>query len=93
MDPKALSELIPNWKELGAPLNTEVTEDRILFLTETKAYKTPNFAVPSCFENHGNYIVSLGNVVRWMGQQAENLGVEIFPGFPAAESSTTTTVP
>src|SRR5450830_823937 len=85
MDPKALSELIPNWKELGAPLNTAVTEDRILFLTETKAYKTPNFAVPACFENHGNYIVSLGNVVRWMGQQAENLGVEIFPGFPAAE--------
>ena len=85
MDPKALTELIPNWKELGAPLNTEVTEDRILFLTETKAYKTPNFAVPACFENHGNYIVSLGNVVRWMGQQAENLGVEIFPGFPAAE--------
>ena len=85
MDPKALTELIPNWKELGAPLNTEVTEDRILFLTETKAYKTPGFAVPACFENHGNYIVSLGNVVRWMGQQAENLGVEIFPGFPAAE--------
>ncbi len=85
MDPKALTELIPNWKELGAPLNTAVTEDRILFLTETKAYKTPNFAVPACFENHGNYIVSLGNVVRWMGQQAENLGVDIFPGFPAAE--------
>ena len=85
MDPKALTELIPNWKELGAPLNTAVTEDRILFLTETKAYKTPNFAVPACFENHGNYIVSLGNVVRWLGQQAENLGVEIFPGFPAAE--------
>ncbi|OBV40949.1 electron transfer flavoprotein-ubiquinone oxidoreductase [Janthinobacterium psychrotolerans] len=85
MDPKALTELIPNWKDLGAPLNTAVTEDRILFLTETKAYKTPNFAVPACFENHGNYIVSLGNVVRWMGQQAENLGVEIFPGFPAAE--------
>lgn len=85
MDPKALSELIPNWKELGAPLNTPVTEDRILFLTETKAYQTPGFAVPACFENHGNYIVSLGNVVRWMGQQAENLGVEIFPGFPAAE--------
>jgi len=85
MDPKALTELIPNWKELGAPLNTAVTEDRILFLTETKAIKTPSFAVPACFENHGNYIVSLGNVVRWLGQQAENLGVEIFPGFPAAE--------
>jgi electron-transferring-flavoprotein dehydrogenase len=85
MDPRALTELIPNWKELKAPLNTEVTQDRILFLTETKAIKTPNFMVPACFENHGNYIVSLGNVVRWLGQQAEALGVDIFPGFPAAE--------
>ena len=85
MDPRALTELIPNWKELGAPLNTEVTEDRILFLTEKKAIRTPGFMVPACFENHGNYIVSLANVVRWLGQQAEALGVEIFPGFPAAE--------
>lgn len=85
MDPKALTELIPNWKELGAPLNTEVTEDRVLFLTETKAYKTPNFLLPACFENHGNYVISLGNVVRWLGQQAEALGVEIFPGFTGAE--------
>ncbi|WP_375540442.1 electron transfer flavoprotein-ubiquinone oxidoreductase [Rugamonas apoptosis] len=85
MDPKALTELIPNWKELGAPLNTEVTEDRVLFLTEKKAFKTPNFALPACFENHGNYVISLGNVVRWLGQQAESLGVEIFPGFAAAE--------
>jgi electron-transferring-flavoprotein dehydrogenase len=85
MDPRALTELIPNWKELGAPLNTEVTEDRVLFLTETKAYKTPNFMVPKCLENHGNYVISLGNVTRWLGQQAESLGVEIFPGFPAAE--------
>lgn len=85
MDPKALTELIPNWKELGAPLNTAVTEDRVLFLTETKAIKTPNFLLPACFENHGNYVISLGNVVRWLGQQAEALGVEVFPGFPAAE--------
>ncbi|MQA17906.1 FAD-binding protein [Rugamonas sp. FT103W] len=85
MDPKALTELIPDWKEKGAPLNTEVTEDRVLFLTETKAIKTPNFLLPACFENHGNYVISLGNVVRWLGQQAEALGVEIFPGFPAAE--------
>src|SRR4051812_25600391 len=85
MDPRALTELIPNWKEQGAPLNTPVTEDRVLFLTETKAYQTPSFAVPQCFENHGNYVISLGNVVRWLGQQAEALGVEIFPGFPAAE--------
>jgi len=85
MDPKALTELIPDWKEKGAPLNTEVTEDRVLFLTETKAIKTPNFLLPACFENHGNYVISLGNVVRWLGQQAEALGVEIFPGFAAAE--------
>ena len=85
MDPRALTELIPNWKELGAPLNTEVTEDRVLFLTEKKAYQTPGSMVPACFENHGNYVISLGNVVRWLGQQAETMGVEIFPGFPAAE--------
>ncbi|WP_188566759.1 electron transfer flavoprotein-ubiquinone oxidoreductase [Undibacterium terreum] len=85
MDPKALTELFPNWKELGAPLNTEVTEDRVLVLTETKAYKTPNWMLPACFENHGNYIVSLANVTRWLGQQAEALGVEVFPGFAAAE--------
>jgi electron-transferring-flavoprotein dehydrogenase len=85
MDPKALTELIPNWKELGAPLNTEVTEDRFLFMTETKAYQAPNLLLPACFQNHGNYVISLGNVVRWLGQQAETLGVEIFPGFAAAE--------
>jgi electron-transferring-flavoprotein dehydrogenase len=85
MDPIALNELFPNWKELGAPLNTEVTEDRVLFLTETKARATPNFMIPKMLTNHGNYIVSLANVVRWLGQQAEALGVEVFPGFPAAE--------
>jgi electron-transferring-flavoprotein dehydrogenase len=85
MDPRALDELFPNWKELGAPLNTAVTEDRVLFLTETKSYATPHFMVPKALTNHGNYVISLGNVVRWLGQQAEALGVEIFPGFPAAE--------
>ncbi|KQQ97642.1 electron transfer flavoprotein-ubiquinone oxidoreductase [Massilia sp. Leaf139] len=85
MDPIALNELFPNWKELGAPLNTEVTEDRVLFLTETKAMATPNFMVPKMLTNHGNYIISLANLVRWLGQQAEALGVEVFPGFPAAE--------
>jgi electron-transferring-flavoprotein dehydrogenase len=85
MDPRAITELIPDWKEKGAPLNTEVSEDRMLFLTESKAYKTPNFMLPACFQNHGNYVISLGNVVRWLGQQAEALGVEIFPGFAAAE--------
>jgi electron-transferring-flavoprotein dehydrogenase len=85
MDPRALNELFPNWKELGAPLNTPVTEDRVLFLTETKSYATPSFMVPKMLTNHGNYVISLANVVRWLGQQAESLGVEIFPGFPAAE--------
>jgi len=85
MDPRALTELFPNWKELGAPLQTPVTEDRVLFLTETKSYATPSFMVPKALTNHGNYVISLANVVRWLGQQAEALGVEIFPGFPAAE--------
>src|SRR5580693_7629591 len=80
MDPQALTELLPNWKELGAPLTTEVSEDRFLFLTEKKAYKTPSWMLPACFQNHGNYVISLANVVRWLGQQAELLGVEIFPG-------------
>ncbi len=85
MDPRALTELFPNWKELGAPLTTAVSEDRVLFLTETKSYATPSFMVPKMLTNHGNYVISLANVVRWLGQQAEALGVEIFPGFPAAE--------
>lgn len=85
MDPQAMTELFPDWKERGAPLNVKVDEDRFLFLSETKAYKTPNWMLPGCFQNHGNYIISLANVVRWLGQQAENLGVEIFPGFAAAE--------
>ncbi len=85
MDPIALNELIPDWKEKGAPLNTPVTEDQVLFLTETKAIATPHFMVPKMLTNHGNYVISLANVVRWLGQQAEALGVEIFPGFPAAE--------
>lgn len=85
MDPIALAELFPDWKELGAPLNTAVTEDRIYVLTENSAFKTPNWLVPKCFHNEGNYIVSLGNVTRWLAQQAEALGVEVFPGFTAAE--------
>jgi len=85
MDPIGINELIPNWKEKGAPLHTEVTEDRFMFLTEKKSLTTPNWMLPACFQNHGNYIVSLSNFTRWLGQEAENLGVEIFPGFPAAE--------
>ena len=85
MDPRALNELIPDWKERGAPLDVAVTEDRFLFLSEKGAIKTPNWALPDNFKNHGNYVISLGNVTRWLGTQAEALGVEIFPGFPAAE--------
>ena len=85
IDPRGMSELFPNWKELGAPLNQAVTSDRFLFLSETGAKATPDALLPDCFKNHGNYIASLGNVVRWLGQQAEAAGVEIFPGFAAAE--------
>lgn len=85
MDPKALNELFPNWKELGAPLTTEVTEDQFLFLSADHSYQVPNWILPECFKNEGNYIVSLANVTRWLGEQAEALGVEIFPGFPAAD--------
>ncbi len=85
MDPRALNELFPDWKEKGAPLNAPVSEDRFLFLKEKSAFKTPNFLLPACFTNHGNYVISLGNLARWLGQQAEALGVEIFPGFAAAE--------
>ncbi len=85
MDPAAINELFPDWKERGAPLNTPVSEDRFMFLTESGSYTTPNWMLPGCFQNHGNYVISLGNVVRWLAQQAEALGVEIFPGFAAAE--------
>src|SRR5216683_3322969 len=85
MDPRALAELFPGWKEQGAPLNTAVSEDRFLFLTESGSFKTPDFLLPACFRNHGNYVISLGNLTRWLGKQAEGLGVEIFPGFAAAE--------
>ena len=85
MDPRALAELFPDWQAMDAPLNAPVTEDRFLFLGERSAFKVPNFLLPACFRNHGNYVVSLGNVCRWLGSQAEALGVEIFPGFAAAE--------
>ncbi|MBX3661910.1 MAG: electron transfer flavoprotein-ubiquinone oxidoreductase [Burkholderiales bacterium] len=86
MDPIALNELIPDWKEKDAPLNTPVSEDRFMFLTETGSFKVPSALLPQCFQNHGNYVISLANVTRWLGQQAEALGVEIFPGFAAAEA-------
>ncbi len=85
MDPRAINELFPNWKELGAPLNQAVTGDDVLFLSETGARRTPNLLVPDCFHNEGNYVISLGALTKWLGEQAEGLGVEIFPGFTAAE--------
>ncbi len=85
MDPRGMAALVPDGKEKGAPLNVPVSEDRVLFLSQTKATRTPNWALPAIFQNHGNYVISLANVVRWMGRQAEALGVEIFPGFPAAQ--------
>ena len=85
MDPIAINELWPTWQADGAPLNQPVTEDRFLFLSEAGGFKVPNFALPANFQNHGNYVISLGNVCRWLGQKAEELGVEIYPGFAGAE--------
>ena len=85
IDPIALNELFPDWKKMGAPLTQRVTDDAMVFLGEKSSFRTPNFLLPACLQNHGNYIVSLGAVTRWLAQQAESLGVEIFPGFAAAE--------
>jgi len=86
VEPKALEELFPNWQEMGAPLNTPVTEDQLfMFQSDEKSIKFPNMCVPKTMHNKGNYIASLGNVCRWLAQQAEQLGVEIFPGFAASE--------
>ena len=86
MEPRALNELFPDWKERGAPLVTAATEDQVYLLTsDTQGVKLPGFAVPKPMHNEGNYIVSLANVTRWLAEQAEALGVEVFPGFPASE--------
>jgi electron-transferring-flavoprotein dehydrogenase len=86
-EPRALNELFPDWKELGAPLNTPVTRDDIFVLKNAEsAQKIPDFFVPKTMHNEGNYIISLGNLCRWLAQQAENLGVEIYPGFAAQEA-------
>ncbi|WP_439588415.1 electron transfer flavoprotein-ubiquinone oxidoreductase [Hydrogenophaga sp.] len=85
MDPRAMNELFPDWKERGAPLNQAVTGDDLLVLSETGSSRTPDWLVPRNFHNHGCYVVRLGSVVKWLGEQAEALGVEIFPGFAAAE--------
>ncbi|HLV34412.1 MAG TPA: electron transfer flavoprotein-ubiquinone oxidoreductase [Spirillospora sp.] len=86
-EPRALEELFPDWKELGAPLNTPVKRDDIYMLTsEEKSTKLPGLFVPKTMHNEGNYIISLGNLCRWLAQQAENLGVEVYPGFAAQEA-------
>ena len=82
LEPRSLNELIPDWQERNAPLDTPVTADKFMFLTETSAIRMPT---PPSMNNHGNYIISLGNFCRWLGEQAEALGVEIYPGFPATE--------
>jgi electron-transferring-flavoprotein dehydrogenase len=85
VDPRAFDELLPDWKSQDAPIKTPVSEDRFLMLTESGSYRTPEALLPACFKNHGNYVVSLGNVCRWLGRKAEEVGVEIYPGFAAAE--------
>jgi len=85
MDPRAINELLPDWKAQGAPLNQPVTADDVLFLSATGARRTPDWLVPECLHNDGCYVISLGALVKWMAAQAEALGVEIFPGFAAAE--------
>src|SRR5437588_2717174 len=81
-EPRALNELIPDWRERNAPLNTPAADDRFLLLTKNRALRLPT---PPQMHNHGNYIISLGNLCRWLAGQAEELGVEIYPGFAAAE--------
>ena len=85
IDPRALAELFPDWQAQGAPLDSPVSEDRFLFLSREKSLRVPDWMLPDCFRNHGNYVASLGNLCRWLGTQAEALGVEIYPGFAAAE--------
>ena len=85
MDPRALNELLPDWAARGAPLQTPVSEDRFVFLSARGAWQLPNALLPACFLNHGNYVLSLGALCRWLGSQAEALGVEIYPGFAGAE--------
>ena len=85
IDPRALNELVPDWQAQHAPIDTPVTDDRFLILSNHKGFRVPSWLLPPLMSNHGNYIVSLGNVCRWLAQQAEALGVEIYPGFPASE--------
>jgi electron-transferring-flavoprotein dehydrogenase len=85
LDPRSLDELLPDWKQRQAPVETAVTSDQFLFLSEHQAVGLPGWMLPDCFRNHGNYVISLGSLMRWMGRQAEAFGVEIFAGFAATE--------
>ena len=85
VEPRALNELFPNWQEMGAPLNTPVKRDQMHMFNETGSIKFPGLMIPPAMHNKGNYIVSLSNIVRWLGDQAEALGIEIYPGFAGAE--------
>jgi electron-transferring-flavoprotein dehydrogenase len=85
MDPRGINELFPNWQALDAPLETPVAEDKFLFLTASGSTSVPQFLLPGCFKNHGNYVISLGALCRWLGQQAESIGVEVYPGFAGAD--------
>ncbi len=85
LEPRALDELMPAWREMDAPIKTAVNGERFMLLSEAGGFSVPNFLLPSSMRNHGNYIVSLGDVCRWLGAQAEELGVEVYPGFPASE--------
>ena len=83
LETRALDELLPNWKDLGAPINTPVIKDYFMYLSRNRSFRFP--IVPPTMQNHGNYIISLGNLCRWLAAQAEGLGVEIYPGFAATE--------
>ena len=85
IDPKGLNRLIPDWKEKGAPVEMEVKDDKFLFLTKFGSIPLPNIFMPPLMSNHGNYIVSLGALCIWLGEQAAELGVEVYPGFAASE--------
>lgn len=85
VDPCAIDELFPDWKARGAPLNTPVSEDRVIFLSESGGRQVPNSLLPDSFHNHGNYVVRLGNLAKWLGEQAEAMGVEVYPGFAGAQ--------
>src|SRR5882757_7000717 len=85
IDPVGLDRLLPDWRSEDSPLKTQVTQDRFYWLTSSRALRVPNFVMPPLMSNHGNYVASLGNVCRWLAAKAEALGVDIYPGFAAAE--------